>query len=84
VPAERPGAAAGALVLAAAAVTAPLARRRGARALAAWGAAYLAAGLVAPLAAGASLGTLWLLLGVPVATALLALPYLKGLQRRPR
>jgi hypothetical protein len=83
-PAEHPGLVVEALVLAAAAVTAPLARRRGPRALAAWGGAYLPAALLAPLAAGGSLGTLWLLLGVPAATALLAFPQLKGLQGRPR
>ena len=76
---EHPGIAVQALVLAAAAATAGLVRRHGPWLVAAWGAGFLAAGLFVPLAVGASVTALPLLLGVPAAAAVLAYP---GLGRR--
>jgi Protein kinase domain len=74
---DHPGLAVEALVLALSAATAGLARGRGRRGIAAWGAGYLAAALLAPLAAGGTVELLWLGLGVPAATAFLAYPLLK-------
>ena len=74
---EHPGVGIEALVLACAAATAPLARNRGPWIVAAWGAAYLGAALFAPLALGAPLSVLPLLLGVPAATLILAYPLLR-------
>jgi hypothetical protein len=66
-----------ALVLAAAAATGRLAQERGLRAIAAWGAAFLAAALLLPLVVrGAGAETLWISLGVLAATVLLAYPAL--------
>jgi hypothetical protein len=74
---EHPGVAVEALVVGLAAATGRLASRHGHIGIAAWGVCYLAGGLTAPLAAGASVEALWLALGVPAATVMLAYPLLK-------
>jgi hypothetical protein len=78
--ADRPGVTIAALVVAAAAVTAGLARSRGPWIVAAWGGGYLGASLFVPLVVTGSVEALPLLLGVPVATALLAYPSVKTAQ----
>ena len=77
---DRPGVAVVTLVLAVAAVTAPLARSRGRLLVAAWGAGYLAAALFALLALTGSAEMLPLVLGVAAATALLLYPAVKTAQ----
>jgi hypothetical protein len=75
--AQHPGVVVEALVVALAAATAEVARRRGRVWIAAWGSGYLAAALVAPLGAGDSVETLWLVLAIPAVTAFLAYPRAK-------
>ena len=75
--ASRPPVGIEALVLAAAAACVPLARARGVLGIALWGAAYLAAGLLAPHAAGAAVEPLWLAVGVPATALALAYPALR-------
>jgi Protein kinase domain len=77
---DRQGVAIATLVLAAAAVTAPLARSRGPLVVGAWGAAYLAAALFASFALTGAVELLPLALGVLVATALLLYPAVKSAQ----
>lgn len=67
----------GAAVLAVAAAAAPLARARGPRWIAGWGAALLSALLLAPLAIGGGAETITLALGACAATALLAYPLVR-------
>jgi len=64
----------GAAVLAAATMAVPFARNRGLWGIAAWGAAFLAAGLIGP---GGAVGAFPLVLWVWVAVAILALPLLR-------
>jgi hypothetical protein len=66
-----------ALVLAAAAATAPLARRRGLLPVGAWGALFLAALQLAPLAAGGGAEVVPLALGACAATGFLAYPLVR-------
>jgi hypothetical protein len=75
--AENPGVTVEALVMGLAASTAAVARWRGPIGIAAWGAGFLAAALLAPVAAGASVETLGLALGIPLAALFLAYPVLK-------
>jgi Protein kinase domain len=66
------------VVLAVATLAAPLARRHGLWGIAAWGAGFLAALLLAPLAAGGPpVGALWATAGVWLAACLLAVPLLR-------
>jgi hypothetical protein len=75
--AANPGVTVEALVMGLAASTAAVARRRGPIGIAAWGAGFLAAALLAPVAAGASVEALPLALGIPLAALFLAYPVLK-------
>jgi hypothetical protein len=74
---ENPGVTIEALVLALAAASVGFALRRGRKALAAWGSAYLASALVGPLVLGAAVETLWLVPAIVVTTAFLAYPRAK-------
>ncbi|HYY76244.1 MAG TPA: serine/threonine-protein kinase [Gaiellaceae bacterium] len=75
---EHPALPVAALVLAAAAVTAPLARARDLRWIGGWGALFLAALLLAPLPVGGGVEALGLALGACAATALLAYPLIRA------
>jgi hypothetical protein len=75
---EHPALPVEALVLAVAAATAPLARPRGLPWIAAWGALFLAALLLAPLAVGGGVETLALALGACTATAFVAYPLIRA------
>ncbi|MGH3091658.1 MAG: serine/threonine-protein kinase [Gaiellaceae bacterium] len=75
---EHPAVPVAALVLAAGAAAAPLARARGLPWVAGWGALFLAALLLAPLAVGGVVETLALALGACAASALLAYPLIRA------